>query len=162
MTPKRLRWFVVGCNYEHSSRHLFPTSEPLKTQWVTFVSEGNEPPIYLNAFMFTQIICDPASPTEEVSVRFFFFMNLWNSPFLITCYLASFTMNAAKDYRLSEISSEERGGVNRAHLHLMQNAPIRLALKRAVFDRVKRVLFYTTNETFWKLVENDPLKTKFH
>ncbi len=75
-------------------------------------------------------------------------------------------MNAAKDYRLSEISSEERGGVSRAHLHLKQNATIRLVLKRAVFDRVKRVLFYNMNEKFWKLVEklveNDPLKTKFH
>ncbi len=29
-------------------------------------------PIYLNASMFTQIIRDPASPTEEVSIRVFY------------------------------------------------------------------------------------------
>uniref|UniRef100_A0A8C1WMX5 C2H2-type domain-containing protein n=1 Tax=Cyprinus carpio TaxID=7962 RepID=A0A8C1WMX5_CYPCA len=34
---------VVGCNNEHSSRHLFLTSEPLKTQWITFVFKVNAP-----------------------------------------------------------------------------------------------------------------------
>ncbi len=28
--------------------------------------------IYLNAFMFAQIICDPASPPEEVNIRLFY------------------------------------------------------------------------------------------
>ncbi len=72
MTPKRLKCFVVGCNNEHSSRHLLTTSKLLKTQWITFVSIGNVPPIYLNVFMFAQIIRDPASPSEEVSISCFF------------------------------------------------------------------------------------------
>ncbi len=41
---KRLRHSVVGFNNEYSSRHLLLTSEPLKTQWITFVFEGNAPP----------------------------------------------------------------------------------------------------------------------
>ncbi len=69
MTPKRLRCFVVGCNNEHSSRHLLPLSERLKR--ITFDSELNVPSIYLNVSMFTQIIRDPASSTEELSTRFF-------------------------------------------------------------------------------------------
>ncbi len=48
MAPKQLKCFVVGCNNEHSSRNFLPTSEPLKTQWITFVFEENAPPIYLN------------------------------------------------------------------------------------------------------------------
>ncbi len=44
---KAIEVFVVGCNNEHSSRHLLPTSEPLKR--ITFGSEGNAPSICLNA-----------------------------------------------------------------------------------------------------------------
>ncbi len=76
MSPiKRLRCFVVGCNNKHSSHHLLPTSEPLKTQRinVTFVFARNAPiPICLNVFMFARIIRDPASSTEEVSIRVFY------------------------------------------------------------------------------------------
>ncbi len=46
MSPiERLRCSDVGCNNEYSSRHLLPTSEPLKTQRinVTLVFEGNAP-----------------------------------------------------------------------------------------------------------------------
>ncbi len=34
--------------------------------------KGMRPSIYLNAFIFAQIIHDPASPTEEMSIRFFY------------------------------------------------------------------------------------------
>ncbi len=44
MSPKRLRCLVVGCNNEHSSRHLLPASEPLKMQKITLVFLGNAPP----------------------------------------------------------------------------------------------------------------------
>ncbi len=57
-------------------------------------------------------------------------------------------MNPAKVYRFSESGSEEGGGVSRAHLHLKQYARKQLAVDRAVFDRVKTVLFYTTIEQF--------------
>ncbi len=70
-------------------------------------------------------------------------MNLCKSPLLITCYLASFTMNATKVDSPSESSSEERGGVSRANLHLKENATKRLALKIAGFDRVKKIFFFT-------------------
>ncbi len=41
----RQEWLLsVGCNNEHSSHHLIPTSDPLKTQWITFVCEGNASP----------------------------------------------------------------------------------------------------------------------
>ncbi len=72
---KRLRRFVVGCNNEHSSRHLLLTSEPLKTQRinVTFILKWMRwSPIYINTSMFTRIIRDSASPTEEVSIRVFY------------------------------------------------------------------------------------------
>ncbi len=89
MAPKRLKCFVVGCNNEHSSHHLLQTTEPLKTQWITFVFEGNGPPIYLNAFMFTRIIRDAASPPEEVSIseyiQYIFFDAFCKSPSLIMC-----------------------------------------------------------------------------
>ncbi len=85
MTPKRLKCSFVGCNNEHSSRHLLPTSEPLKTQCITFVFEGNGPhpsPIYLNVSMFTRIIRDPASPTEVVIISVFFFYEFLRITFL--------------------------------------------------------------------------------
>ncbi len=70
MSPiKRLRCFVVGFNNEHSSCCLLPTSEPLKIQRIniTFVFE-----VYVPIPMFARIIRNPASSTEEVSLRVFY------------------------------------------------------------------------------------------
>ncbi len=50
-------------------------------------------------------------------------------------------MNAAKVFSLPESSSEERGGVSRAHLHLKEHATKQLAVNRDVFDRVKGCYF---------------------
>ncbi len=76
MSPiKQLRCFVVGCNNEYSSRHLLPTSEPLKTQRInlTFVfKEMRRSLICLNTSMSVQSIRDPASSTEVVSIRVFY------------------------------------------------------------------------------------------
>ncbi len=74
MSPiKRLRCSVVGCNNEHSSHHLLPTSEPLKRIKVTFVLKAMlRSPICLNASMFARIIRDRASSTEEVSIKGFY------------------------------------------------------------------------------------------
>ncbi len=69
MTLKLLRCFVVGCNNKHRISHLLLSSEWLKRSMFCF--ERNAPSIYLNTFMIAQIICDPASSTEEVSTRFF-------------------------------------------------------------------------------------------
>ncbi len=57
-------------------------------------------------------------------------------------------MNAAKVNSPLESRLEERGGVKRAHSHLKENDTIRLALKRDVFDRLIKGVFYTTNEKF--------------
>ncbi len=65
---EQLRCLFVGCNNEYSSRQLLLTSEPLKTQRinVTFVLKGmHRSAICLNVSVFTQIIRDPASATEE-------------------------------------------------------------------------------------------------
>ncbi|XP_053342866.1 uncharacterized protein LOC128513118 isoform X2 [Clarias gariepinus] len=43
MPPKRLWCTVVGCNGEHSSRHVLPTSEPLRTQWLNFIFKADVP-----------------------------------------------------------------------------------------------------------------------
>ncbi len=84
---KRLRCFVVGCNNEFSSRYLLLTSELLKMQRinVTLILKGKIP-ICLNVCIFARIIRDPASPTEEVSIRvIYFYYSFCKSPFLIMC-----------------------------------------------------------------------------
>ncbi len=55
-------------------------------------------------------------------------------------------MNAAKIYHISESGLKERGGVNRAHLHLKRHAINWLAVE--LFLTVRTVLFYIIIEKF--------------
>ncbi len=101
MASKRSWCSVLGCNNEHSSRFDVPKLEPLKTQWLSFVFEGNSPPdqpqffhfcanhfspdCFINEGQFkagfakklllkkgsVPTICVPAAPPEEVSVTFY-------------------------------------------------------------------------------------------
>ncbi len=77
---------VVGCDNEHSSCQLLPTSEQLKMQWITFVFEGNAHP------QFTyMLLCSCESFVIQLHLHekwilfVFFFMNLCQLPFLILC-----------------------------------------------------------------------------
>ncbi len=77
MSPiKRLSCFVVGCNNEHSSRHLLLTSEPLKTQRinVTFVFEGNAPIPDLNKCVY---VCTNHSWASFIYRRSVYKVFLW-------------------------------------------------------------------------------------
>ncbi len=61
-------------------------------------------------------------------------------------------LNAAKVNRTARHPTEERGKVSRAHYHLKGNATKRVAVKRADFNKAKRVFFYTTIEYLTKYV----------
>uniref|UniRef100_A0A9J8D7P0 THAP-type domain-containing protein n=1 Tax=Cyprinus carpio carpio TaxID=630221 RepID=A0A9J8D7P0_CYPCA len=96
MPPKRFRCSVAGCMNPHSSLHLLPKSEPLKTRWINFVFKENAPStlpkfIYVCANHFTDCfvnegqykagfaqklllkdgavptVRDPATPPEDAS-----------------------------------------------------------------------------------------------
>ncbi len=90
---KRLKCFVVGCNNEYSSRHLLPTSEPLKTQRinVTFVLKG----------MFIYRRSEYKGFYESLHITF--------PNNLLVNQFRGWTLQSARH------PTEERGGVSRAH-----------------------------------------------
>ncbi len=72
----------------------------------------------------------------------------WVEGFLNESLQIAFPNNVLLSKIKQSISAEEkRGGVSRALSDLKENDTIRLALKRADFDRLKSV-FHTTNENF--------------
>ncbi len=56
-------------------------------------------------------------------------------------------MNAAK-VNSPSVSARKKGAESPELFHLKENDTIRLALKRAVFDRLKKKTFYVTNEIY--------------
>ncbi len=110
-----------------------------------FGFEGKAPLIYLNASMFVQIIPDPASPTEEV--RKGFLNESLQTAFPNNVLMSKFQDECAK-VNSPSVSLEERGGVSRALSHLKENDTIPLALKRAVFDRLKKLFFTLPMKNF--------------
>ncbi len=145
---RRLRCFVVGYSNEYSSRHLLPTSEPLKTQSINFTlvfKEMCRSPICLNASMFAQIILDPTSSTEEVSIRFFYeSLQIASLNNVLVSQFRGWSLQSARH------RTEERGGVSRAHEHLKQRGLEWLAENRAEFDRAKNEFFTLPLRTFHK------------
>ncbi len=106
---KRLRCFVVGCNNEYSSHHLLLTSEPLKTQRinVTFVFEGNVPIPDIHKCIYVH--ANNSSSTEKVSKRVFYESLQIAFPNNVVSQFRSCSLKSAR------CSTEERGGVSRAH-----------------------------------------------
>ncbi len=88
-----------------------------------------------------------------------FYMNLCKSPFLIMCWLASFTMNAAKVNSPSESSSEERGGVTRAQQHLKENDNTACSKKSCFWQGKKRCFLHYQWEILTKLCYRLFIKT---
>ncbi len=66
-------------------------------------------PIYLNASMFPRIIRDPASSTEEVSIRVFMNLKITFPNNVLVRQFCGESLQSARH------STEERGGVSRAH-----------------------------------------------
>ncbi len=104
MTPKRSRCLVVGCNNEHSSRYLLPTSEPLKK--ITFGFEVKA------LFDLTLRKCVYVRANHSWS-SFIYRRRFLNESLQIAfpnyVLLNKFTMNAAKVNSLRECALGKRG-----------------------------------------------------
>ncbi len=76
--------------------------------------EGNAPSIYLNASMFSANHSWSSFIYRRIEYKFFLNESL-QTAFPDNVLISKFQMNAAKLNSPSESSSEERGGVSRAH-----------------------------------------------
>ncbi len=90
--------------------------------------------------MFAQIIHDSASPKEEVSIIVFFYESL-QIAFPNYVLVSKFHDECGLSLPSLREWLGREGRVSRDHLHIKRHARKRPALKRAVFDRVKIVLF---------------------
>ncbi len=140
MSPiKRLRCFFVGCNNEYSSHHLLPTSEPLKTQRinVTFALKWIRILIYINASVFVRIIRDPASSTEEVTIRVFYeSLQIAFPNNVLVCQFHGWS----SQYCSSPHGREGRGQQSSLAFKATWTKK-QLVENRADFDRVKKLFF---------------------
>ncbi len=133
---------------------MFPTSEPLRTQCISFVLNGNAPPntpkfVYVCTNNFTPhcflnegqfkagfvkklklkdrsvpIVRDPAAPPEEVSLTLYIFYD---------CLQIAFAL------------PRKKGAGEQSSLAFKGTCP---KMSRCEQSKVKRVLFYTNTEEF--------------
>ncbi len=131
--------FVVGCNNEHSSSYLLPSSE--RWRGLCLVLKGKRP------WSTSMRLCSCKSFLIQLHLQ-----KKWGQGFLNESLQTAFPNNVLMSKFHDEcakvnspsVSLEERGGVSRALSHLKEYDTIPLALKRAVFDRLKKNV-YTTN-----------------
>ncbi len=89
--------------------------------------------------MFMRIISDPASSTEEVSIQVFY-------ESLQFAFPNNVLVSQFHGWSLQFPRHPTEGGVSIAHKHLKQHGLEWLAENRADFDRVNKLVFYTTIE----------------
>ncbi len=111
MSPiKQLKCLLVGCNNEDSSRHLLPTSEPLKRINVTFVFEGDAPiPIYINAPVCTNHSWSSFIYRRSEYKGFYESLQIAFPNNVLVSQFRGWSLRSAHH------PTEERGGVSRAH-----------------------------------------------
>ncbi len=58
MSHKQSRCSVFGCKTENKSLNFLPTSELLRTQWITFIFQGNVPQNLPKYIYPSRLLCE--------------------------------------------------------------------------------------------------------